>query len=423
MKAIWELKNKYEKWLQIEILAAEAQAKLGNVPPEALAQIKEKADFDVDRAEEIEKEVRHDVIAFLTSVAEKVGPSSRYIHYGLTSSDVVDTGLSVLMKEAIELIIEDVKQLLEILKKKAVEYQDQPVMGRTHGVHAEPMPFGQKIAIWFFEMQRNLARLEEAKEVISYGKISGATGTYANIHPSVEEHVCKNLGLKPAEASSQILQRDRHAQYMSALAITAGSLEKFATEIRHLQRTEVNEAEEPFKEKQKGSSAMPHKRNPIICERITGLSRVIRTNSLAALEDIALWHERDISHSSTERVILPDSTILLDYMLHKFMAIMADLVVHPENMKANIDKAKGLFFSQKMLLAMVEKGISREDSYRIVQSCAMEARSSDYDFKQALENNSKVMETFSKEELEKIFDISYYLKRSEIIFNRLKQSD
>jgi len=422
MAAIWELQNRYQKWLDIEILAAEAQAKLGNIPADAVAEIKEKAAFDVNRALEIEKEVRHDVIALLTSVKEHVGEAARYVHFGLTSSDVVDTGLSVQMREAAEIIIKDVKELLTVLKKKAFEYKDLPVMGRTHTVHADIMPFGQKLAIWFFEMQRNLKRLEEAREIISYGKLSGATGSYTNIDPLIEKYVCDKLGLKVAEASSQILQRDRHAEFMNALAITACSLEKFATEIRHLQRTEVAEAAEPFKEKQKGSSAMPHKRNPIISERICGLARIIRTNALAAMEDVALWHERDISHSSVERVIIPDSTILLDYILSKFTKIIEGLVVYPENMKTNIDKSKGVFFSQRVLLALIDKGITREDAYRIVQSSAMTAMDGDLTFKQALEENPKAS-VLSKEELEKIFDISYYLERSKIIFERLEKTN
>ncbi|HEY3347038.1 MAG TPA: adenylosuccinate lyase, partial [Nitrospirota bacterium] len=318
MTAIWAPENKYRKWLQVEILACEAWAKLGRIPAESLKNIKKKADFNVARIDEIEQVVKHDVIAFLTAVADHVGEDSRFIHLGLTSSDVLDTALAIQMSEAMDILIADVKALMAVLKERAMEHKDTVMIGRSHGIHAEPLTFGLKMALWYDEMKRNLKRLEEAKEVAAYGKISGAVGTFANIHPSVEEYVCKKAGLKPAPCSTQIVQRDRHAEYMSALAITASSLEKFAVEIRHLQRTEVYEAEEFFAKGQKGSSAMPHKRNPIASENISGLARIIRGNSLAAYENIALWHERDISHSSVERVILPDSTILLDYMLQRF---------------------------------------------------------------------------------------------------------
>jgi len=423
MGSIWSQENKYQKWLDVEILACEAQVKLGVVPEEAVKDIKEKARFDVKRIDEIEQEVHHDVIAFLTSVAENTGLASKYIHYGMTSSDVVDTAFSVLMKEAIEFLIEDAKNLKAVLKKKAFEYRDTIMIGRSHGIHAEPMTFGLKLALWAFEMQRNIERLERAKDVISYGKISGAVGTYANIDPFVESYVCEKMGLKPAPISTQVLQRDRHAEYMCTLAIVASSLDKFALEIRHLQRTEVLEAEEPFAKGQKGSSAMPHKKNPIVCERICGLARIIRSNSQAALENVALWHERDISHSSVERVIVPDTTTLLDYMFHKMIHVIQDLKLYPENMKTNLEKTQGLFFSQRVLLALIEKGMLREDAYRVVQRCAMKTWQEKIDFNEVLLADEEVKKHISEAEMDKIFDNSYYLRNVGKIFERLKRLD
>lgn len=419
MGSIWEEKNKLQKWLDVEILACEAQAELGNVPQVAVAKIKSKAAFDVERVKEIEKEVRHDVIAFLTNVAENVGPESRYIHYGMTSSDVLDTGLALQMREAGEVLIENTKRLIAVLKRQAKKHKDTAMIGRTHGIHAEPITLGLKLALWVFEMKRNLERLERAKETISCGKISGTVGTYANAEPFVEEYVCRKLKLKPAEVSSQIIQRDRHAEFLCALAITASSLEKFATEIRALQKTEVLEVEEPFVKGQKGSSAMPHKRNPIVCERISGLARVIRSNSLAALENVTLWHERDISHSSVERVIIPDSTILLDYIMDKFIAVMDGLNVYPHNMKTNLEKTKGLIFSQEILLALVEKGVLREDAYRMVQRNAMKSWEEKEDFKALILEDKDIRGHLSPDEIEEQFDYGRPLRHIDEIFQRL----
>ncbi|MDP3013759.1 MAG: adenylosuccinate lyase [Candidatus Subteraquimicrobiales bacterium] len=419
MKSIWSQENKFQKWLDIELLACEAQAKLKVVPEEAVAEIKSKACFDIKRIEKIEEEVQHDVIAFLTNVAEYVGAASKYIHFGMTSSDVVDTALSVQMKEAVNILIDDCEKLKAILKEKALKYRNTIMIGRSHGVHAEPTTFGLKLALWTFEMSRNIERLRKAKETISYGKISGAVGTYANIDPFVETHVCEKLGLKPAEVSTQVLQRDRHAEYMCALAVVASSLDKFATEIRHLQRTEILEVEEPFISGQKGSSAMPHKKNPIICERISGLARIVRSNAQAALENVVLWHERDISHSSVERVIIPDSTILLDYMLHKFNEVIQNLAVYPENMRANLEKTQGLVFSQRVMLSLVEKGMFREEAYGVVQRCAMRTWTEKKNFKEVLLSDDEVRSCLSQEELDKIFDYLYYLRNVDKIFERL----
>lgn len=422
MKSIWEDENKYRKWLEIEILACEAQAKLGNIPAEAVVEIKGKAKFDLDRIAEIEKEVRHDVVAFLTNLAEYIGPASKYIHFGMTSSDVLDTTLALQMREAADILIEDVKKVIEILQRRAKEHKDTVMIGRTHGIHAEPITFGLKLVQWVFEMKRNLTRLERAKEIISYGKISGAVGTYANIDPFVEAYLCQKLGLKPAEVSTQILQRDRHAEYSATLAIVAASLEKFATEIRNLQRTDILEVEEPFAKGQKGSSAMPHKRNPIICERICGLARVIRSNAQAALENVALWHERDISHSSVERVIIPDSTILLDYILNKFAGVMDGLIVYSENMRKNLEKTRGLIFSQRVLLALIQKGVSREEAYQLVQHNAMKSWQEGADFQELLVGDKRVREHLSPGEISDCFDLQYYLRNVGVIFKRLEDS-
>jgi len=419
MGSIWEEQNKLQKWLEVEILACEAQAELGNIPKEAVAEIKAKAKFDVERVKEIEKEVHHDVVAFLTNIAENVGPSSRYIHYGMTSSDVLDTGLAVQLKEAADVLIENTKRSIKVLKKQGIKHKDTVMIGRSHGVHAEPITFGLKLALWVFEMKRNLKRLEAARDTISYGKISGTVGTYANIDPFVEDYVCRKLGLKPAETSSQIIQRDRHAEFLCTMAITASSLEKFATEIRALQKTEVLEAEEPFAKGQKGSSAMPHKKNPILCERICGLARVIRGNALVSLENVTLWHERDISHSSAERVILPDSTILLDYILDKFTVVMDGLNVYPENMKKNLEETKGLVFSQEILLALVEKGVLREDAYKMVQRNAMESWKSKKDFKALILQDEDIKKHISPDDIEKQFDYHRFLKHIDQIFARL----
>ncbi|MBI5586850.1 MAG: adenylosuccinate lyase [Deltaproteobacteria bacterium] len=418
MARIWEPQNRFRKWLDVEIAACEAWAKLGKIPKKSLDTIKKKAAFDIKRIDEIEKTVKHDVIAFLTSVAEFVGPDSRYIHMGLTSSDILDTSLALLLREAAGLIIEDISGLLAVLKKKAYDHKDTPMMGRSHGIHAEPITFGLKMALWYDEMGRNLERMERAREVISCGKLSGAVGTFSSIDPAVERYVLKKLGLKPELVATQVVHRDRHAEFFTTLAIVASSLEKFAVEIRHLQRTEVLEAEEPFTEGQKGSSAMPHKRNPILSENLTGLARLIRGYSAAAMENVALWHERDISHSSVERVIAPDATILLDFMLSRATGLIRDLVVYPENMQANMDKLKGVVFSQKVLLKLVEKGTTREEAYAIVQRSAMKVWEGLGDFKSLLLEDNQVMNYLSEKEVNGCFDIGPYLKNVDYIFKR-----
>lgn len=428
MAAVWEDENKFQKWLQIEVLACEAWSKLGQIPAKAVEEIKKKARFDVERIDQIEQEVHHDVIAFLTCVAENVGEASKYIHFGLTSSDVLDAGLALQMRDAADILVADLNGLLKVLKTRAFEFKDTAMIGRTHGIHAEPTTFGLKLALFYFEMERNLERLKRAKEVISYGKISGAVGTYANLDPFIEEYVCQELSLKPAEVSTQILQRDRHAEFLAALAITASSLEKFATEIRNLQRTEILEAEEPFRRGQKGSSAMPHKRNPIICERICGLARLIRANALVAMENVALWHERDISHSSAERVIIPDSAILLDYLLNKFTEVISGLVVYPGRMKENLERTGGLIFSQRVLLKLIEKGMSREEAYRLVQKNAMEVwkdyshgKASPDSFRERLKKDEELAKALRPKELDELFQTGYFLQHVETIFKRLER--
>ncbi len=415
---IWTLENKFKIWLDIEIAACEVQAELGVIPPEDMAIIKKKASFDLKRIEEIENQVHHDVIAFLTSVSEYVGPSSRFIHFGLTSSDIGDTGLSIQMKHAGNIIVKGVDKLLSALKKIAIKYRNTPCMGRSHGVHAEPTTFGLKIALYYKEFERNKERLLRAIDNISYGKLSGAVGSFSNISPEIEKKVCGKLGLKPAPVSTQILQRDRHAEYMAALAITAASLDKLATEIRHLQKTEVREAEEPFQKGQKGSSAMPHKRNPILCERISGLSRVIKANMNVSLDNVTLWHERDISHSSAERVILPDSTITLDYLIDKMIFIIENLHVYPEAMMENINKTGGLFYSQSLLLSLVEKGMTREEAYSVVQELAMRVWGKEGTLKDLAGTNSLITKKLNEHEIDKIFDISRYLTNIDYIFKR-----
>ncbi len=419
MSELWEPGNKFKKWLDVEIAACEAWARLGEIPKKALSNIKSRADFDIKRIDEIEKTVKHDVISFLTSVAEFVGPDSRYIHRGLTSSDILDTSLALLLRDAADFIVVDIKGLMEVIKARAFEHKDTVMIGRSHGIHAEPITFGLKMALWYEEMRRNLARMERAREIISYGKLSGAVGTFANVPPSVEEYVCKKLGLKPAPVSTQIIQRDRHAEYFTTLAIIATSIEKFAVEIRHLQRTEVLEAEEPFTAGQKGSSAMPHKRNPVLSENLTGLARVVRGYANAALENIPLWHERDISHSSVERVIVPDATILVDFMLVRATGLIRDLVVYPENMQENLNKLKGLIFSQAVLIALTEKGVTREDAYQIVQRNAMKVWREKKDFKGLLLKDKEVIARLSKKEIEACFDISRHLKNVDYIFKRV----
>ncbi len=419
MEKIWSDENKFNIWLQIEILAVEAHSKLGLVPEHVVEEIKQKARFDVKRILEIEEKVKHDVVAFLTNVAENVGEASRYIHYGMTSSDILDTCLALQMKQAGELILDDLYNLLDVLRNKAIEYKYTVMIGRTHGVHAEPITLGFKFALWFEETKRNIERMKKALENISYGKIAGAVGTYDNVDPFVEKYVCEKLGLKVEPISTQIIQRDRHAEYLATLAIIASSLEKFATEIRHLQRTEVLEVEEFFSEGQKGSSAMPHKRNPVRCERISGLARVVRANALASLENIPLWHERDISHSSVERVIIPDSTILVDYMLNEMIDIIDKLLVYPERMLKNLNLTNGLIFSQKVLLFLVEKGLSRGKAYELVQRNAMKSWRTGESFANLLKNDPEVAKYLSDDEFEKISDYKSIFEKIDLIFDRV----
>jgi len=419
MASIWEPANRFRLWLRIEILAAEAWAELGAVPRDALEQIRTKAGFDVARIDAIEREVKHDVVAFLTSVAEQVGPAARYLHLGLTSSDILDTALACQMREAADLLLEDIAGLERALTDLAVKHKDTVMIGRTHGIHAEPTTFGLKLAMWLMEVRRARERVERAREVTSYGKLSGAVGTFANIPPRIEEYVCERLGLKPEPVSTQIIQRDRHAEYLAMLAVVGASLDKFATEIRHLQRTEVREVEEPFSEGQKGSSSMPHKRNPVACEQVSGLSRLLRSNVQAALENVALWHERDISHSSVERVILPDSTILLDYLLVRFREILEGMRVYPENMRRNLNGTRGVIFSQQVLLTLSKAGASREAAYRMVQHSAMRAWEEGEEFKTLLLNDPDVRAVLSEAEIESCFGLGYHLRHVDEIFRRV----
>ncbi|ACX51470.1 adenylosuccinate lyase [Ammonifex degensii KC4] len=418
MKNLWSEENKFRKWLDVELAVCEAWSELGVIPKEDLAEIKAKANFDVERIKAIEKEVRHDVIAFLTCVAEYVGEKARWIHLGLTSSDVVDTALSLLMKEAGEHLLNRLFTLREAVLEQAKRHRDTVMIGRTHGVHAEPITLGFKFLVWVAELDRQAERLSRAIETVSVGKISGAVGTYANLHPRVEELACRRLGLRPARISTQILQRDRHAEYLTTLALIGGSLEKFAVEIRGLQRTEIRELEEPFRPGQKGSSAMPHKRNPIVAERISGLARILRSNALAAMENMALWHERDISHSSVERIIIPGSTTLLDYMLYKMTELVRDLHVYPQNMQRNLEHTRGLVFSQRVLLKLVEKGLSREEAYRLVQRNAMAAWEKEVSFKELLLQDEEVGRYLRPEEIEELFDYRYFLRHLDEIYQR-----
>jgi len=418
MKKIWSDKNKFDQWLKVEIAACEAWAELGEIPQEETVKIR-KASYNLNRVAEFLKVTHHDMTAFLNSVAESLGEESRFIHLGLTSSDVMDTALNLQLTQAADILREDVAELISVLKNKAVEHKYTIMMGRTHGVHAEPTSFGLKMALWSEEMKRNAQRLAEARKNVSVGKISGAVGTYATVPPQVEKIACAKLGLAPAPISSQIIQRDRHAQFLTTLAIIASSLEKFATEIRGLQRTEVREVEEPFEAGQTGSSAMPHKRNPELCERICGLVRLIRGHALASLENITLWHERDISHSSTERIILPDSCLALDYMLFIFTSIMKGLKVYPENMRRNIELSQGLVFSQRVLIALINKGLAREEAYKLVQDDAMKAWQEKKSFLSLLEADRRITAHLIKKELDSLFDYGYYLKHVDEVFERL----
>jgi len=419
MGKIWTDQRKFETWLEIELLVCEALSQLGEIPAEAVREIKEKASFDAHRVDEIEKVTKHDVLAFLTNVGESIGPLSRYLHYGLTSSDILDTSLALLLKEASDIILQDLQRLLKVLKEKAFQYKETLMIGRSHGVHAEPITFGLKMALWYDEMKRNLLRMGRAKEAISVGKISGAVGTFAHIRPFVEEFVCERLGLKPAPISTQVVQRDHHAEFFTTLAILASSIEKFSVELRHLQRTEVLEAEEFFSKGQKGSSAMPHKRNPISSENLSGLARLVRSYSFASLENIPLWHERDISHSSVERVIAPDATILIDYMVNRFTSLIENLIVYPENMKANLEKMGGLIYSEAVLLLLTRKGLSREEAYGVVQRNAMRVWEKGEDFKTLLSQDEGIKRLLTQEELDAAFDVRGHLKHVDDIFLRV----
>ena len=419
MGKIWSLENKFQKWLDVEILAAEALAELKIIPSEAAGLIRKNSSFTVERIAELERETRHDVVAFTRCVAESLGDEARYVHYGLTSSDVVDTALSVQLKDAAELIMQGLGKLESALAHQALAHRRTVITGRTHGVHAEPTSLGLKFALWMAEIQRNIARFEHARTEISYGKISGAVGNYAHLEPFVEEYVCNRLGLKPAPVSTQVIQRDRHAEFVFSLALIAASLEKMAMEIRNLQRTETRELEEPFYSGQKGSSAMPHKRNPVLCEQVTGLARVVRSSVQAALENVALWHERDISHSSVERITLPDSTILVDYLLHVMTRVISELRVYPENMQRNLDLTGGLAFSQRVLLELVETGLSREEAYDMVQTLAMQAWESGRPFKELIMKDPRIKEKLGPEKTEECFNPAYYLRRVDHIYKRL----
>jgi adenylosuccinate lyase len=423
---IWSEENKYRAWLEVELATAEALAEIGDVPKEAAELLRKNAGFDVSRIQAIEREVKHDVIAFTTAVAETMAAAghseaSRWFHYGLTSNDVVDTAQALQIKAASDIITNGIKQLAESLKKRAFEFKDTVQIGRTHGIHAEPITFGLKLALWYDELSRNLERFERAAQEIRVGKISGAVGTFGHIGPEAEERICRRLGLRPAPIASQVISRDLHANYVAALALIAATLEKISLEIRHLQRTEVREAEEPFAAGQKGSSAMPHKRNPVTCEQIGGLARVVRANAQAAFENIALWHERDISHSSVERIILPDSTILVDYMLAKTDWLIAGLRVHPDRMKKNLDLTKGLVFSGQLLLDLAAAGMLREQAYQIVQNKAMQAWESDGDFRAAIESDPEIAQRLSKEQLADSFSVSRQLANIDRIFERVFQ--
>ncbi len=419
MGRLWGLEAQYQRWLDVELAATEAQAELGHIPADVPAKIQETAKFDVERIAEIEAEVHHDVLAFLTNVAEHTGESGRYVHYGMTSSDVVDTALSIGMRDAADILLEQLRHLMSVVKKQALRYKDTVMIGRTHGIHAEPTTFGLRLLLWYFELERDLERLVRARDIISVGKFSGAVGTYSNIDPAVEKAACETLGLEASRASSQVIQRDRHAEYLSTLAIIGGTIEKIATEIRHLQRTEVLEAEEPFAKGQKGSSAMPHKRNPIITERLTGMARLLRGYANTGIENMALWHERDISHSSVERVTVPDATILMHYMIIKTAWVIGDLQVYPERMKENLNRTHGLVFSQRVLLALVDKGLAREEAYKLVQRNAMRTWEEGVPLKDNLLGDEEVGAVLSAAEIDDCLQVEPYLRHVDTIFKRL----
>ena len=419
MGAVWSQQNKFQKWLDVEIAVCEVHAEDGTIPSEAVVEIRSKAAFTVERINEIEKTTDHDVIAFTTNLAENIGPASRFVHYGLTSSDVVDTANALLLKDASDLLLKKVDALLEVLKRRAFEFKDTPQIGRTHGIHAEPSSFGLVWALWYSEMERNRARLETARERIAVGKISGAVGAFAHLAPDVEERVCKKLGIKAADVSTQVIQRDRYAEYLCTLAIVASTLEKVALQVRHWQRTEVREAQEAFKKGQKGSSAMPHKRNPILSERICGMARTVRANSIVGLENVALWHERDISHSSAERIVLPDSSATLDYILAKTTSLLDTLVVYPENMMKNLELTRGLVFSGQLMLALTQKGVSREDAYVFTQRNAMKVWDEGGEYCELIKSDADVSAHLSAEEIDRVFDLKHYLRNVDKVFARV----
>jgi len=419
MGRIWSDQRRYETWLLVETAAADAMAAAGIIPPDAARDIRERGAFDIARIDEIEQKTQHDVIAFTTAVAEKVGPSARWLHFGMTSSDVIDTAQALQMRDACDLILKDLDALSDAIRDRALPLRRTPMIGRTHGVHAEPMTFGLKLALWYAEVQRDVELVKRARAVVSVGKLSGAVGTFAHLPPSIEEDVCRRLGLEPAPVASQVIQRDRHAELLSTLAITGASLEKFALEIRGLQKTEIGEVEEPFAKGQKGSSAMPHKRNPIGCEQIVGMARLLRGNAHAALENVALWHERDISHSSVERVILPDSFIALDHMLRRFTRIVSGMVVYPERMLENLNRSRGVVFSGTVLLELAKKGVSREEAYEWVQRNAMRSFAEQKDFKSLLLADADVTRTLPPREIEKAFDLDEQLKHVDDVFDRV----
>ncbi|MEK4666171.1 adenylosuccinate lyase [Niallia sp. FSL R7-0271] len=419
MGNIWTEQNRFQAWLEVEILACEAWVKLGEIPEEDVKKIRENASFDIARIQEIEQDTRHDVVAFTRAVSETLGEERKWVHYGLTSTDVVDTALSYLIRQANEIILKDLENFIEVLKNKAIEHKYTVMMGRTHGVHAEPTTFGLKLALWHEEMKRNLERFKAAAAGVEFGKISGAVGTYANIDPFVEQYVCEQLGLQPAPISTQTLQRDRHADYMGTIALIATSIEKFAVEIRGLQKSETREVEEFFAKGQKGSSAMPHKRNPIGSENMAGLARVIRGYMMTAYENVPLWHERDISHSSAERIIIPDATIAINYMLNRFSNIVKNLTVFPENMKRNMDRTLGLIYSQRVLLALIDKGLTREEAYDTVQPRAMESWEMQVPFRELVDNDPTISSKLTKEEIDDCFDYHFHIKHVDTIFNRL----
>ena len=418
MGNIWSLQNEWQTILNVELAACDAMAELGEIPKEAAVNIRAKAAFNIDRIKEIEAVTHHDIIAFLTNVAENVGDDSKYVHKGLTSSDVKDTAICLMMRQSADIILDDLRKFLEVLRRRAVEFKHTPCIGRTHGIHAEPMTFGLKLLLWSDEVERDIDRVEHAKKIVSVGKLSGAVGTYSNIDPKIEELVCQKLGLTPARLATQVIQRDRHAEYMTTLAIVASTLEKIATEVRNLQRTDIREAEEYFSPGQKGSSAMPHKRNPINCERVAGMARLVRGNAIAAMEDITLWHERDISHSSVERVILPDSTINVDYCTRKLTNIIDKLLVYPEAMLHNMNRTGGLIYSQRLMLSVVGKGVLREDAYKWVQRNAMKRWLEGQDFKTNVENDPDITKYLTKAEIDDCFNHEWFLRNVDMIFER-----